>query len=130
MKSIIQAGTVISATDYEALQQFGLAQPKNHWQDLISALGLTVLSVAIFILYIRLHPDLISGNLGMRKLALLIVLFLLFLIIARLIIPDHAVIPYVYPVMGFALTISALFSIELAIISVVPSRIPDSLWLA
>jgi len=119
-ESIIQAGKVITATDYEALQQYGLAQPKNHWQDLISALGLTVLSVAIFILYIRLHPDLFSGNLGMRKLALLIVLFLLFLIIARLIIPDHAVVPYVYPVMGFALTISALFSMELAIISVVP----------
>jgi len=119
-ESIIQAGMVISGTDYEALQQYGLAQPKNHWQDLISSIGLTILSLAVFILYIRLHPDLFSGNLGMKKLALLFVLFLLFLLIARLIIPGHAVIPYVYPVMGFALTISALFSIELAIISVVP----------
>jgi putative nucleotidyltransferase with HDIG domain len=119
-ESIIQAGKVITATDYEALQQYGLAQPKNHWQDLISSIGLTILSVAVFILYIRLHPDQFSGNLGMKKLALLLVLFLLFLIIARLIIPGHAVIPYVYPVMGFALTISALFSVELAIVSVVP----------
>ena len=119
-ESIIPAGKVITASDFEALQQYGLAQPKNHWQDLISSLGLTILSVAVFILYIRLHPDQFSGNLGMRKLALLLVLFLLFLIIARLIIPGHAVIPYVYPVMGFALTISALFSVELAIISVVP----------
>jgi hypothetical protein len=56
----------------------------------------------------------------MRKLALLLVLFLLFLVIARIIIPGHTVIPYVYPVMGFALTISILFSAELAIISVLP----------
>ncbi|OGN88582.1 MAG: hypothetical protein A2Y88_12240 [Chloroflexi bacterium RBG_13_48_10] len=119
-ESIIQAGMVITATDYEALQQYGLAQPTNRWQDLISALGLTILSVAIFILYIRLHPDLFSGNLGTRKLALLLVLFLLFLMIARVIIPGHTVIPYVFPVMGFALTISALFSPELAIISVLP----------
>jgi hypothetical protein len=119
-ESIIPAGKVIAATDFEALQQYGLAQPKNHWQDLISSMGLTILSVAVFILYIRLHPDQFSGNLGMRKLALLLVLFLLFLIIGRLIIPGHAIIPYVYPVMGFALTISALFSIEMAIISVVP----------
>ena len=119
-ESIIQAGMVITPTDYEALQQYGLAQPINRWQDLISALGLTILSVAIFIIYIRLHPDMFSGNLGMRKLALLLVLFLLFLMIARVIIPGHTVIPYVYPVMGFALTISALFSPELAIISVLP----------
>ena len=119
-ETIIQGGKVITATDYEALQQYGLAQPKNRWQDLISSLCLTILSVAVFILYIRLHPDIFSGNLGMRKLSLLLVLFLLFLFIARVIIPGHAVIPYVYPVMGFALTISALFSPELAIISVVP----------
>lgn len=119
-ETIIQAGKVITATDYEALQQYGLAQPQNRWQDLISSLGLTILSVAIFILYIRLHPGLFSGNFGMRKLTLLLVLFLIFLFIARMIIPGHAVIPYVYPVMGYALTISALFSAELAIISVVP----------
>ncbi len=119
-ETIIQAGKVITATDYEALQQYGLAQPQNRWQDLVSSLGLTILSVAIFILYIRLHPGLFSGYFGMRKLTLLLVLFLIFLFIARMIIPGHAVIPYVYPVMGYALTISALFSAELAIISVVP----------
>jgi len=119
-ETIIQGGKVITETDYEALQQYGLAQPKNRWQDLISALGLTILSVAVFVFYTHRHPDLFSGNLGLKKLALLLVLFLLFLIVARIIIPDHAVVPYVYPVMGFALTISALFSAELAIISVVP----------
>jgi putative nucleotidyltransferase with HDIG domain len=119
-ETIIQGGKVISETDYEALTQYGLAQPKNRWQDLISALGLTILSVAVFVFYTLRHPDLFAGNIGLRKLALLLVLFLLFLIVARMVIPDHAVIPYVYPVMGFALTVSALFSAELAIISVVP----------
>ncbi len=119
-ETIIQGGKVITSTDYEALQQYGLAQPKNRWQDFISALGLSILSVAVFILYIQYNPNLISSNLGMRKLTLLLVLFLLFLFIARVTIPGHAVIPYVYPVMGFALTISALFSTELAVISVIP----------
>jgi putative nucleotidyltransferase with HDIG domain len=119
-ETIIQGGKVITATDFEALQQYGLAQPKNRWQDLLSSLGLTILSVAVFILYIRHYPDMFAGNMGMRKLTLLLVLFLLFLFIARVIIPGHAVIPYIYPVMGFALTISALFSADLAIISVVP----------
>jgi len=119
-ETIIQGGKVITETDYEALQQYGIAQPKNRWQDLISALGLAILSVAVFGFYTHRHPDEFSGNIGVRKLALLLVLFLFFLIVARIVIPDHAVIPYVYPVMGFALTISALFSAELAIIAVVP----------
>jgi putative nucleotidyltransferase with HDIG domain len=131
-ETIIQGGKVITVTDYEALQQFGLALPKNRWQDIVSSLGLTFLTAAIFIIYFRRNPILISGNPGMRKLALLVTLFLLFLFIARISIPGHAVIPYAYPVMGFALTISALFSAELAIISVIPMAflisygLPDS----
>ena len=117
---IIQAGKVITVTDYEALQQYGLAQPNNRWQDILSSAGLTIITAAIFIFYLRRNPELFSGNMGIRKLTVLVSLFLLFLIIARLSIPGHAVLPYVYPVMGFALTISALFSAELALISVVP----------
>ncbi len=117
---IIQGGKVITPTDFEALQQFGLSQPNNRWQDIVSALGLTFVTAAIFVIYYRRHPELFSGSLGIRKLLLLIILFLLFLVIARLLIPGHAIIPYVYPVMGYALIISTLFSAELALISVIP----------
>ncbi len=119
-ETVIQGGKVITVTDYEALQIFGLAQPENRWQEIVSSLGLTLLSAGIFIFYFFRNPVLFSGNLGMRKLTILMFLFLLFLFVGRVIIPDHAVIPYVYPVMGFALTLSALFSAELALISVVP----------
>ena len=119
-ETIIQGGKVISVADYEALEQYGLAQPKNRWQDVVSAIVLTVLSVTIFIYYVRHHPEIFSGNLGLRKLVVVVMLFLLFLLVARVTIPGHVVIPYVYPVMGFALTISALFSTELAVISVIP----------
>ena len=119
-ETIIQRGKVITVTDFEALQQYGLTQPKNRWQDIVSSLGLSILSTAIFIYFYRNNQIMFSGNLGMRKFSLLLMLFLLFLFIARVSIPGHAVIPYVYPVMGFALTISALFSAELALISVVP----------
>jgi putative nucleotidyltransferase with HDIG domain len=119
-ETIIQGGKVITVTDYEALKQFGLAQPQKRWQDIVSSVGLSLLTTAIFVIFYVRSPQLFAGNQGLRKLALLITLFLLFLIIARIFIPGHAVIPYVYPVMGFALTISALFSSELAIISVIP----------
>jgi len=117
---IVRSGMVITPTDFEALQQFGLAQPKNRWQDILSSVGLTSLSVAIFIFYLRRNVQLFSGNAGLRKLTVLVILFLLFLLVARIFIPGHTVIPYVYPVMGYALTISALFSTELAIVTVIP----------
>ena len=119
-ETIIQGGKVIAVTDYEALNQFGLALPQNHWQDILSTLGLALITTGIFVFYYRRNMELFFGDLGMRKLAVLITLFLVFLLIARIFIPGHAVIPYVYPVMGFALTISALFSTELAIITVIP----------
>jgi putative nucleotidyltransferase with HDIG domain len=117
---IIQAGRVITPTDYEALKQFGLSQPLNRWQDVVSAVGLTIISAGIFIYEFRRNQQLFERSMGMRKLTLLIVLFLLFFIIARLLIPGHAVIPYVYPVMGYALTVSILFSTEIAIVTVIP----------
>jgi putative nucleotidyltransferase with HDIG domain len=119
-ETIIQGGKVITVTDFEALNQFGLAHPQNRWQDIISSIGLALISTAIFVIFYQRNQDFFSGNLGIRKLAVLITLFLLFLYIARIFIPGHAVIPYVYPVMGFALTISALFTSELAVISVIP----------
>jgi cyclic-di-AMP phosphodiesterase PgpH len=119
-ETIVQGGRVISVSDYEALQQFGLAQPKNRWQDIVSALGLTLISVAVPATYMRHNPKLFTGNIGLRKLSLLLILFMLFLLVARISIPGHAVLPYVYPVMGYALTVSALFSAELALISVIP----------
>ena len=117
---IIQGGKVITVTDFEALQQFGLAQPKNRWQNIVSAIGLTLITIAIFIFYFQRNAKLFSGNIGLRKLTLLVTLFLLFLLIARIFIPGHAVIPYIYPVMGYALTISTLFSAELATFTVIP----------
>jgi putative nucleotidyltransferase with HDIG domain len=119
-ETIIQGGNVISATDYEALSEFGLTQPQNPWQDVVSALGLSLLSTGVLLFYFQRNLELFSGNLGMRKLAVLVTLFLLFLLIARVFLPGHAVIPYVYPIMGYALTISALFSSELSIITVIP----------
>ncbi len=94
---IIQGGKVITPTDYEALQQFGLSQPNNRWQDIVSALGLTLITATIFIMYYRRNQELFSGSLGIRKLTLLITLFLLFLVIARYLDPRTCSNPLCIP---------------------------------
>ena len=53
---LIQAGKVITPTDFEVLQQFGLSQPNNRWQDIVSSLDLTLITAAIFIIYYRRNP--------------------------------------------------------------------------
>jgi putative nucleotidyltransferase with HDIG domain len=122
-QTIIQRGQVITESDYEALSQYGLTQPTNRWQDLASASLLTILTCAYAIIYLHRHPAITEGNLGLRNIVVLVVSFLLFLLIARLTIPGHTVIPYLLPVMAYGLMVSALFSPELAIVATLPLAI-------
>ncbi len=132
---IVQRGQLISELAYEALQQFNLVQPGGSWQDITSAALLTLLVIAYAFTYLRLHPELIEGNIGLRSLGVLVVLFIVFLLVARLTIPGHAVIPYLFPIMAYSMTVSALFSAELAIVATLPLVImttfglPDALAL-
>lgn len=119
-ETIVQRGRVITAEDLEALQAFGLAQAKGRWQDVASAAVLTLLVSAFFIFYLRRNPSLVAGEQGLRRLIVLMLLFLLFLMGARLTIPGHTVIPFIYPLMAYALTVAALFGAELAILSIWP----------
>ena len=132
---IVQRGQLISELAYEALLQYNLVQPGNTWQDATSATLLTLLTMAYAFIYLRCHPELIEGNPGMRRLGVLVLLFITFLLIARLTIPGHAVIPYLFPIMAYGLAVSALFSAELAIVATLPLVIlttfgmPDALAL-
>jgi putative nucleotidyltransferase with HDIG domain len=51
---------------------------------------------------------------------LIAVLFTIFLITARLVIPYHIVIPYAFPLAAFSLTVVALFGPQLAMITSLP----------
>ena len=134
-QNIVRRGQLISELGYEALQQFNLVTPSSSWQDIASATLLTLLSLVYAYLYLRCHPELIKGNIGMRNLGVLVALFILFLLTARLSIPGHSVIPYLFPIMAYSLIISALFSAELAIVATFPLVIlstfglPDALAL-
>jgi hypothetical protein len=119
-ENIVQRGQVISAIDLEALQAYGLGQPVIRWQDLVSAALFTMLICAFFTLYLRRNTRFVDSPQGMRNLWVLAALFLVFLVIGRLTIPGHTVIPYLFPLMAYSLTMAALFGSEVALISVLP----------
>ncbi|MEE9490881.1 MAG: HDIG domain-containing metalloprotein, partial [Dehalococcoidia bacterium] len=75
---------------------------------------------AFVALYFAQRPDLREDN---RSMLLMSVLFLVFLYGARLVIPNRTVIPYLFPIAGFAMIVTALISSRAAMILTVPLSI-------
>jgi putative nucleotidyltransferase with HDIG domain len=122
-QTIVQRGQIIDETQLEALQKYGLTQPTSRWQDVVSASLLALANSAFFAYYLLRFPQLLKGSNGLRRLVICASLFVIFLLVARLTIPGHTVLPYVFPLMAYALIISALFGSKLAIVSTWPLAI-------
>jgi len=116
-ETVVRRGQKVSETEIEALQHLGLVQTETRWQDYAGDGILVLLCVGLIIIYLRRNPELTTDN---RRLLILIGLFMSFLVGARFILPLHEVLPYIYPMAAYALVVSALFSTELAIVTVIP----------
>lgn len=98
---IVREGQRVTALDLEALRELGLQQPHTQWTD-VAASGLLAL-LALLLLGIFLHqfqPDVLREG---RKSLLLAVLWALFLLLARLMIPDRTVLRYLFPAPALAM---------------------------
>jgi cyclic-di-AMP phosphodiesterase PgpH len=116
-ETIVNNGDVIDAPTREALRELGYTEPKNRFLDYLSASLLIIVLVGLNFLYFRrLRQN--SGR-SFLGLPLITVLFLLFLLAARLLIPNHAILPYIFPIAAFGLTVSSVFDFETGIIGAV-----------
>lgn len=106
-ETIISRGQVVSVVDLEALEEFGLLQPQISWKDYVSVLSLVLLCFSFIVLYIQFRKDLLEDT---RGLIVISILFLIFLFAARVLLPNRTVIPYMFPMAGFGLLVTALFS--------------------
>ena len=122
-QTIVQRGQVIDESQLEALQAFGLVEKTSRWQDVASASVLTLANSAFFVYYLRRFPQMLKAPNGIRRLLITASMFAVFLLLARLVIPGHTVLPYVFPLVAYALTISALFGAKLAIVTAWPLAI-------
>lgn len=116
-ETIIQRGKVISASDLETLAEFGLLRPQFRWEILASAGTLIFLIMAFLVIYLRRNPHLTINSQDLRGLTLITLLFLAYLTSARLIIPDHTVLPYIYPLASYGFIVATLFGTEPALIT-------------
>ena len=111
-ETLVRLGQIIREVEWEALQRYGLIQPSDQLQDIIGAGALTILFTVLISLYYQHAKDEVSFS--VKAVALVAILFLLFLGIARFFILDRTILPYIYPLAAFGLTLSIIFNVEVA----------------
>lgn len=116
-EAIIQRGRVVTALDIEALEHLGLIEAGDLWQQQAGAAGMVLIAFLLSALYLSQRSKIVQEP---RSLLLTGVLFIIFLVTARWVIPGHTVLPYLFPLSAFSLTIAALFGVEAALISIIP----------
>ena len=109
-QTVVTRGQVISPLDLEALTALGLVQSKNPLYNLLGAAALVALLAVFSAVYISQRQR--AAVTDLRGTLLLGLLFVIFLVGARISIPNRAIIPYLFPVPAFGLLVSSLFGME------------------
>ncbi len=111
-QTVVRRGQIIGAAELEALTLLGLVETRPSFGLAGTAALLTVCLLMAALFYYRAA----SGPLKeVRGLLVLSVVFLIFLLGARLFLPGHTVLPYLYPLPAFSLLVSVLFGIPAGI---------------
>jgi putative nucleotidyltransferase with HDIG domain len=104
---VVPRGRVLTAANIEALETLGLVRPSNPLLEYIGAAAMVIVVMTfVGIYFLRRRPAYYNDG---RSLLLICVLFILFLAASRLIIPNRAILPYVFPLPAFGLLIATLF---------------------
>lgn len=114
-ETIVSGGDIVTSADMEALQQFGLIRLGQPVETYLGAGALTILSAIFVGLYFYRRQEIFFLS-DARSLLVMAFIFLAFLIGARLVIPNRAILPYVYPLPAIGLLLTALFGMETGII--------------
>jgi len=107
---VVRRGELINAAQLEALQALGLVESETRLEDYLGALAAVFILVLVFLMYMLRRVIYVLLNL--RNQLVLTFLFLIFLFGARLLIPNRAVVPYVFPLPALGLLASVLFGTE------------------
>ena len=111
---IVREGEVTSPIAWEALVKLGLLQPQVEWTDIAARVLFTSLLIFILALYLTiLHPSFWSN---WRDILLVGLLSMLAILAAKLMIPGHVVLGYLFPLATVSMLLTALVDAEIAII--------------
>ena len=111
---VVAEGQVITAAQLEALEKMGLIEPGQRWQDYVGISALVLLTTIFTGLYFFRSQR--AYIFEVRSLLLIAIVYILFLVGARLVIPNRTVVPYLYPLPAFGLLLATLFGVEAGLI--------------
>jgi hypothetical protein len=114
-ETIVAGGEIITPAQVEAMQEFGLIEVEQPVETYLSA-GMLTLSCAFFIgLYYYRRPRiaLLSDS---RSLLVLAFVFIIFVVMSRLVVPNRTIVPYAFPLPAVGLLLATLFGVETGII--------------
>ena len=128
---IVLRGQIVTKAQLEALKEFKLIKEASPWQDYAGAGALVVMLTGLVWLYFSRRRLLFLYN--ARSLVVVGVLFILFIVGARLTIPERTIMPYAFPLAALGLLIATLFGVESGIVFsiiislIVPYHLPNAL---
>jgi cyclic-di-AMP phosphodiesterase PgpH len=113
-EKIIRAGDVATPEKVEALLQVGLLQPEWEWWMLVRAVVITALMLfgVISAIY-RLRPSTLRN---FQELSALCVVFVIWMLAAKLMVVPHDWLPYLYPLAAMSMLIAVLIDLRVSII--------------
>lgn len=114
-ESIISAGQIVGPEEKEALDVLrSLQQPKNSWFEdyVIPALLVLLITLVMGIYLIQYLPHVLKDG---KQLLVLTVLMLLFIVLAKFMIPNPA-IAYLFPIAALSMIVATVIDVHLAFI--------------
>lgn len=112
-QTVISRGKVITDADLEALAALGLLRPEARWQNIVSNIIAVLVSVFLLALYMgRFNPSFFDTP---RMMIYLGVLFLIFLLGAKLMTPGRTILPFLFPSAAMSMLVAVVLGPNVAI---------------
>jgi cyclic-di-AMP phosphodiesterase PgpH len=113
-EAVVREGDLVTELDLEELQALGLQHAKGGTSRTAGTVMFVGLLVGVLVIYIyRLQPDLWERP---RRLLLLALSFIVAAAVARLMVPGHTLLPYLFPAAALAMLASVLINVQLGVI--------------
>ncbi len=114
---ILRAGDLVVLEDVEALESLGLQEPDFELTDLLSDVAFIALIGLVIGLYVlRFRPRFLNRP---RYMWLLLFLLLLCVALIRLMVPDHTILAYLFPMAAFSIMVAVLIDVQLSILTTI-----------
>lgn len=111
---IVQRGQVITPDVLEALQKYNLLAQEDPEEELLASLAIVITSAVLIGLYFSRRN--VAPINDFRGLLIIVIIFMIFLYSARLIIPNRTVVPYIFPLAAFGLTMATIYGLEVGML--------------